>query len=406
MLGIRWLLCTEFLPKSFEIQPRIIAKGSNVDCILHIGLHKTGSSSIQNSLRAYDDGKTFYARLGNPNHSVAFRTLFSEDYLDYHVWKRKGYSNDKIEERKAAYSKALVQQISRNDRSHIIFSGEGISNLSQKELKKMAETIGRHCDDVKIIACVRDPLSFAISYFQQELQGGRTKPLEVINPGYRAKLEKFLNVFGKESVEVRDFKRAKLVKGDVVFDFCDIAGLNITSTDVSRENESISVGAMKILFHFNRKMPLIFGDPDLAKTRWIFVSALNYATKETGRPSKDVFSALVAPQATGWLTSELGITFDPIPNKAPMQRLSEYLHTFEDALIEEMLSFLKKNGESNDYDRDPIKIASKIFFLSLLSEGFCSQSGTFIKNKSRPQLPWIARVAPITRFMRRVRSSF
>jgi hypothetical protein len=103
-----------------------------MDCIIHIGLHKTGSSSIQNSLRAYDDGKAFYARLGNPNHSVAFRTLFASDYLDYHVWKRKGYSKEEIEERKTAYNKAMIQQLSRNDRSRIIFSGEGISNLNQK----------------------------------------------------------------------------------------------------------------------------------------------------------------------------------------------------------------------------------------------------------------------------------
>jgi hypothetical protein len=241
----------------------------------------------------------------------------------------------------------------------------------------MAETLGRYCDDIKIVAYVRDPLSFAISYFQQELQGGRTKPLEVINPGYKAKLEKFLKVFGKDAVKIQEFKRAKLLKNDVVSDFCNIAGLNLSSVTVSEENKAISVGAMKILFHFNRKMPLIFGDPDLVKARWIFVSALNYATKETGQPSKDIFSALVAPQATDWLTNELGITFDQISTKAPMQRLREYLHTFEDALVEEMLSFLRRNGQNNDYDRDPIKIASKIFFLSLLSEGFCSQSGTF-----------------------------
>ena len=48
---------------------------------LHIGMHKTGSSSIQFSLNGFENESIRYAKLGFENHSVPIYTAFSEDYL-------------------------------------------------------------------------------------------------------------------------------------------------------------------------------------------------------------------------------------------------------------------------------------------------------------------------------------
>ena len=45
------------------------------EVILHIGVHKTGTSSIQNALHRFDDGGTFYAQLGNNNHSAVMHAI-------------------------------------------------------------------------------------------------------------------------------------------------------------------------------------------------------------------------------------------------------------------------------------------------------------------------------------------
>jgi len=63
------------------------------EVILHIGQHKTGSTSIQFNLQDFDDGKSRYAQLGHPNHSVPLFTFYSHQryryYINYNVGRTK-----------------------------------------------------------------------------------------------------------------------------------------------------------------------------------------------------------------------------------------------------------------------------------------------------------------------------
>lgn len=68
---------------------------------LHIGMHKTGSSSIQLALAGFDDGNTTCPDLGYENHSIPFYTAYSENHQKYHIWKRAGLDTAAIEEIKA-----------------------------------------------------------------------------------------------------------------------------------------------------------------------------------------------------------------------------------------------------------------------------------------------------------------
>ncbi|MEM0978577.1 MAG: hypothetical protein AAGJ34_13665 [Pseudomonadota bacterium] len=45
--------------------------------ILHIGLHKTGTTAIQHAFSGYDDGTTVYGRFGDPNHGSAIITALT-----------------------------------------------------------------------------------------------------------------------------------------------------------------------------------------------------------------------------------------------------------------------------------------------------------------------------------------
>ncbi len=60
-------------------------------CIIHIGMHKTGSTSIQKSLDGFHDQEFFYAHLGNtPNHSLAIFSLFSSHPERHHLHIARG----------------------------------------------------------------------------------------------------------------------------------------------------------------------------------------------------------------------------------------------------------------------------------------------------------------------------
>ncbi len=59
--------------------------------ILHLGSHKTGSTSIQSALKRFDNGKIAYANLGNANHSAPLFTAFPNPNIIIISGKSMGY---------------------------------------------------------------------------------------------------------------------------------------------------------------------------------------------------------------------------------------------------------------------------------------------------------------------------
>ena len=80
------------------------------EVILHIGMHKTGSTSIQLSLNGYDDGETIYANLENINHAFPIYTIFSANRYDYH-WKNLGFNLSEIDSKKEKYLNLLIGEL-------------------------------------------------------------------------------------------------------------------------------------------------------------------------------------------------------------------------------------------------------------------------------------------------------
>ena len=153
---------------------------------LHIGMHKTGSSSIQFSLNGFENESIRYAKLGFENHSVPIYTAFSEDYLNYHIWKRQGLSDENIIRKKEE-----LLQIIRKELRHlkdIIISGEDISALAERinVPKKEIVDAGK---DVSVIAYVRDPASYLKSEFSERVKMGMND-LFILN--YKDRFKKFL----------------------------------------------------------------------------------------------------------------------------------------------------------------------------------------------------------------------
>jgi hypothetical protein len=64
------------------------------ELILHAGMNKTGSSSIQKSLRALSGEKINFLKWKWENHSDLFMLLFQDKILreKYHIFKTQGWS--------------------------------------------------------------------------------------------------------------------------------------------------------------------------------------------------------------------------------------------------------------------------------------------------------------------------
>jgi len=207
------------------------------ELVLHIGTHKTGSTSIQKNLHQnakklesqgvfYPTEKTVWGghhqlpwALGikHPNRDI---NVTVDDCLD--AWLNKKFEK-------------------------IIISSEDFDFLPRDmilELKKKLRGL-----NVRIVIYLRDQVSYLISDYKQHVQmesvkfGGHLDDFYFKYKferrfNYHALLMPWARIFGMTSIDVRSFSKDNLVLGDVVSDFFSKEGLG--ELEVESENISIS----------------------------------------------------------------------------------------------------------------------------------------------------------------------
>lgn len=221
-------------------------------CIVHVGMHKTGSSSIQHNLST-QVGKNFsYINLGEKNHSFHFGSFFAENPQRYHLNKvRRGFSKRQIEKYNTSFDEMFKHHIASHDKvDTFVISAEAIIGLSDKSLTNMSIYLSEFFENIKIVAYVRSPLSYANSLFQQRIKVGRMKEFSLDNilPQYKMIFEKFDNIFGKENVFLYSFDKKHLIGGDVVLDFLENNNLDIGGKNIRNTNTSLSLEGLSLLY--------------------------------------------------------------------------------------------------------------------------------------------------------------
>ncbi len=224
-------------------------------CILHVGLHKTGSTSIQTTLHSHLDDENFtYADLGSANHSVRIFSLFTDKPEEYHVHKKRALSLKEIEKFNHQARKMLIENIDSCTSENMIISAEDISSLSKAGVERLKKFLEEHFQKITVVAYVRPPFSLMESSFQQRLKGGLQKAFNIQNlyPRYGKKLRKFDVVFGKENVHLWKFDPKIFFGGDVVSDFCHRLNIKLDPGHINRTNEALSKEALSLLYIYRK----------------------------------------------------------------------------------------------------------------------------------------------------------
>jgi len=227
-------------------------------CIVHIGMHKTGSSSIQQSLSGVKTSEFEYLNLGSPNHSSLLSNIFCSSPYTYHENIRLGLSKSQINERIQSLKNLIDNALAFSISKHVIISGEDLSSphITIEGLTQLKILLLKYCKKIQVIGYVRPPLSYMQSAFQQRLKGGvqnnHLDNLYTLWPPYKARFERFDLVFGQENVELIPFMRDYLLSDDIVKDFKDRIGLKLDCLDAKRANESLSLEATALLFIYRR----------------------------------------------------------------------------------------------------------------------------------------------------------
>lgn len=145
------------------------------EAIVHVGMHKTGSSSIQatlHNLASEPDAPAGYLKLNSPNHSGFFMTLLSEKPEEYHAHKLNGRTKEEAKEIQKRFERDLEDALSVFDSRVLIISAEDLSapSVTENMLGRLKGILSRYCHSLRVVGYVRPPVAYMQSAFQERLK--------------------------------------------------------------------------------------------------------------------------------------------------------------------------------------------------------------------------------------------
>ncbi|PLX35870.1 MAG: hypothetical protein C0606_17405 [Hyphomicrobiales bacterium] len=331
--------------------------------ILHIGMHKTGSTSIQQSLQGYDDGKAFYGRFDGFNHSIPIITAFSKDSDGYHVWRKRGVRKDAIKGMRAAFLDVLKRDLGRKNRETLVLSGEGVSMMSNDDKAELIAFMNSHVERVQVICYVRDPVSYAASFWQQKVQSGTTTFPDIVPSKYRRALHKFASLLPGSDLIVRSFSRDALRGGNVVEDFCEVCGLDFRRVSEKSSNASLTLPALKLVVAFNESNDCNQGDEVVAFARNNMVNRLGELYQDGERIDSSRFSGVADTSQLDYLKARFGIAFAGVSEqrKGNAAEILAWLRDIDDVDLGVLDKELRDRGIEGRFDDAPAKL-NRLFY--------------------------------------------
>ncbi|MGD9418321.1 MAG: hypothetical protein Q7R22_005210 [Verrucomicrobiota bacterium JB025] len=190
---------------------------------LHIGTHKTGSTSIQrwlhdNKTLLSQNGHDIYQGIHRPdNHVELYLSTMRPERDSFAKLKRPEISFDD------AYTRSVSDKvrsfIAGSTANHLVFTSEGLSLLRHPdELERLKTLIGSDYDAIRIILVLRDKATFLDRYRKQLLQKKGRKPStdywsclyvedDTWLTDYEALIQVYADAFGRENLHIIDYDK-------------------------------------------------------------------------------------------------------------------------------------------------------------------------------------------------------
>lgn len=224
-------------------------------CLLHIGMHKTGTSSLQNALANYlTDPGFHYLEIGCTNHNQAFSSLFKKDPYAYHGNTSIGLGKCDVDEYRDAVEKKIISSFV-DYANHVveIISGEDIGYLDHDEAITLRDFLLNYFDNVVVVAYIRSPASYMNSAVQELIKhGANSFDFSSADPNYN-RFRMFSDVFGADNVKYRWYDEIANNEVSVISDFCNLFDIKLDTTiSVIENNKSLSLEAVAMLYIYQK----------------------------------------------------------------------------------------------------------------------------------------------------------
>lgn len=250
--------------------------------IVHIGIEKTGTTSIQeylyqNQKQLKDNGFYFIQSAGKRNNWALPFYCMSDDKYDYcfnhePILKNKGITSLKrINKFKHVFINNFQNEIKsiQNGIHTVIISSEHFHSRTntQEEVDNVYELLSSVFSEIKIVCYLREQVATRTSSYSRAIWSGgslsiddfiqQCKP-ENIYFNYYEMLMNWERSFGLESLDVSLFDPNQFLNGDLLDDFTAKINPNLVGTlnkNISTENESLNYAGQVLGKAINKVFP-------------------------------------------------------------------------------------------------------------------------------------------------------
>ena len=249
-----------------------------MDAIVHIGLSKTGTTSIQRYLFANETG------LAAQGFAVARPGFHPDSFLELPVavqvssggvtlndWVKatNGFDTDSAQANMAnAAEKAIATAAASPNCKTVILSSEHLfpwmSSEEPNYIQALDDYLGKTFESRRYICYIREPMSWLLSLYSQSLRNGARRSLkqfmEMAKDWTTAdQIMRWSSILGSDRFSVRVLDRSRLVGGDVVADFAQFAGFDLgASPRAVTENQSLTLTGAYATLGLNRAQKSLF----------------------------------------------------------------------------------------------------------------------------------------------------
>ena len=197
---------------------------------LHIGRHKTGTSSIQNFIASYPESLSsqslYYPETGR--HGIAHHEIAA--ILSFKKTKNDTLKRAAIESNVISTLKAEID----SQPTDVLISSEGLQN---SDPALVAEVFSEY--QIKILVYIRNQIDYLASAYAQKVwatnyaESMETYYKDIFNPDYEFFLSRWENI-SQGGISIAKFTRENLYQSDIVADFF-IRMLGIDDTELTKK---------------------------------------------------------------------------------------------------------------------------------------------------------------------------
>ena len=272
-----------------------------MECILHIGTEKTGSSTLQHFLslnrsRLLKKGIAYTKTLGKKVNNGICLLSYPIERRDNLTEKIKVVSDtdfrQKQQKLKKRFKKEIKNIVKIRGVKKFIISSELIQSrlITEKDVQKLKTLLVDELgfDKIKVVIYLRDPALTAQSLFSTAIKFGHTgegppHPNDeyfgnVCN--HKATLKRFGNIFGEDSLVIRLFQKEDLFGNSIITDFFHVLKEPISPRYIvpKNSNPSLSYTAVSLLSEINKYWPRKIGNHPNYKRSYLIKYLENNST--------------------------------------------------------------------------------------------------------------------------------